>query len=143
MQDVQELLALERFRDQVDGAPLYQGDGIPDGAVAGHDHDDDVRVAVERGVEDAGAGQPGEPQVGQDDVEGELAERSHRLFAGMGLDDVVAGVGEQVGECEAQRRLVLDEQQMRFLFRHLPRATRFWRSRGHPVNAVAAGDRCR
>ena len=143
MQDVQELLALERFRDQVGGAPLYQGDGIPDGAVAGHDHDDDVRVAVERGVEDAGAGQPGEPQVGQDDVEGELAERSHRLFAGMGLDDVEAGVGEQVGECEAQRRLVLDEQQMRFLFRHLPRATRFWRPWGHPVNAVAAGDRCR
>ncbi len=143
MQDVQQLLALERFRDQVGGAPFDEGDGIADGAVAGHDHDEDVRVAVEGGVEDAGPGQARESEVGQDDVEGELAERSHGFFAGMGLNDVEAGVGEQVGECETQRRLVLDEQQMRFLFRHLPRATIFWRPPRHPVNAVAAGDRCR
>jgi hypothetical protein len=32
---------------------------------------------------------------------------------------------------------------MRFLVRHLRRATRFWRPPGFGVNAVAAGDRCR
>src|SRR3712207_7979759 len=46
-----------------------EGDGIADGAVAGHHDDEDVGVAVERGVEDAGAGQPGQAEVGQDDVE--------------------------------------------------------------------------
>ena len=98
---------------------------------------------LEGGVEDAGPRQSGQPQVGQDDVEGELAERSHRLFAVVGLDDVESGVGEQVGERETQGRLVLDEQEMRFLLRHLRRSTIFWRPRGRRVNAVAAGDRCR
>ena len=98
---------------------------------------------MQQNAPDTGPGDTWQSQVGQDDVEGELAEGSHRLFAGMGLDDVETGVGEQVGECEAQRRLVLDEQQMRFLLRHLPRATRFWRPPGSGVNAVAAGDRCR
>ena len=139
VQDVQELLALERFRDQVDGAPLYQGDGIPDGAVAGHDDDEDVRVAVERGVEDAGAGQARQPQVGQDDVEGEPAEGCHRLFAGVGLDDVEAGVGEQVGECETQRRLVLDEQQMRFLFRAFTTGDKILAPLGAPRQRCSCG----
>ena len=68
---------------------------------------------------------PGQPQVGDDDVEGELGEPGERRLAGFGLLDLIAAVGELLGDGLPQRRLVFDEQQMFQLDQSFSGAPRF------------------
>ena len=70
---MEQRVELKGLRDEVGGALLDRVDGVLHRAVSG-DHDrDDVRVALERGVEDLAPVDAREPQVGDEDVEGEVA----------------------------------------------------------------------
>ncbi len=88
-------------------------------AEAGDDDRDDFGIALERGVEHGAAVDAGQPQVGDDDVEREVGEARERLFAARCLLDDEAVVGQPFGDGLAQRRLVVDEQQMFRGFSHL------------------------
>ena len=48
-----------------------------------------------------------EPQIGDDDVKGEIGQARDRGFAGIGLFDLIAAIGELLGNSLAQRRFVL------------------------------------
>ena len=77
------------------------------------DHDgDDVGIAGEGLVEHLPAVDAGQPQVGDQDVERELVEPLERLFARAGLLDPESVLGEPFGNHLAERRFVVDEQQM-------------------------------
>ena len=128
---------------EVHGAPFDERHGIPNGAVPGHDDHEDVGIAIERRFEHARAANARQPQIGEHHVEGELTECRDGFFAGVGLHDVEARVGQLVGDGGAEGGLVFDEEEMRFTVSHLPGVTRFWRSGGPGVNAIAEDDRCR
>ena len=76
-------------------------------------------IALERGVEDGAAVDAGQPEVRDDDVEREIGEPRERLLAARRLLDDEAMVGQPFGDSFPQRRLVVDEQQMFRVFRHL------------------------
>ena len=61
---VQELVGLERLGDEVGGPALDRRHGVPHRAEPRHHDDDDVRIAVDRRVEDAVAADAREPEVG-------------------------------------------------------------------------------
>ena len=111
---MQQRVELERLGDEVGGALLDGVDGVLHGAVAGDDDGDDVRVALERRVEDRAAVDAGQAEVGNEDVEGELGEPLQRLFAAAGLLDDEAMVGEALGDGFAERRFVVDESRCAF-----------------------------
>ncbi len=78
VEHVQQLVDLKRLADEVPRAALDGFDRFLDGAVAG-DHDrDDLRIALDGGVDDGGAVDAGQAQVGDDDVEGEFGESGER-----------------------------------------------------------------
>ena len=75
-------------------APLLDGlDGVAHGAVAGDDDGDDGGVALPRGVDHLRAVHARQPQVGDEDVEGELIQQLERLFAAAGFHHFEAALG--------------------------------------------------
>ena len=100
--------------------PLDRFDRVLHGAVAGDDDGDDVGIAFDGGFDDGGAVDAGQTQVGDDDVEGEVGETGDGGLARLGLLDVVAAVGQLLGDGLAQRRLVFNQQQMFCRVSHLP-----------------------
>jgi hypothetical protein len=62
---------------------------------------------------------PGQAQVGDQDVEGELGEPLEGLLAAAGLLDDEAVVGQPLRDRLAQRLLVVHDQQMFQAFSHL------------------------
>ncbi len=122
---MQQRVELKRLGDEVRGALLDRFDGVLHRAEAGDDDRDDVGIALERRVEHGAAVDAGQPQVGDDDVEGEVGEPRERLFAARRLLDDEAVVGQPFGDGLAQRRLVVDEEQMFRVFSHLVRAAVF------------------
>ena len=109
--DVQQLVELERLLDEVARAALDGLDGVLHRAVAGDDDADDVGIDGAGLVEHRGAvGAAAQPEVGDDDVEGERREAVDGLFARGGLLDVEAAVRQLLGDHFAQRRLVFNQQ---------------------------------
>jgi hypothetical protein len=90
-------------------------------AEAGDDDGDDVGITRDRRLDHGGAVDPGQPEVGHDDVESEVREVSESGFARLGLLDLVAAVAELLRNRLPQRRLVFDQQQMFQRIRHLAR----------------------
>ena len=122
---MEQRVELKGLRDEVGGALLDGVDGVFYRAVSG-DHDrDDVRVALERGVEDLAAVDSREPQIGDEDVERKVGEPAERLFPAVGLLDDEAVVRQSLGDRLAQGLLVVHDQQMFRRFRHLVRLAVF------------------
>ena len=109
---VQQLVDLKRLVDEIGRAALDRLDGILHRAVAGDDDGDDVGIAPDSRFDDGGSVDAGQPEVGDDDVEGELGEAGERGLARFGLLDRKPAVGELLGDRFAERRLVFDEEQM-------------------------------
>ena len=122
---MQQRVELERLGDEVGGALLDGLDRVLHRAVAGDDDGDDVGVALEGGVEHLPAVDARQPQVGDQDVEGEVGQPLQRLFAAACLLDDEPVVGQPLGDRLPQRGLVVDDQQMFLVFSHLGRATVF------------------
>ena len=87
-------------------------------AVAGDDHRHDLRIALERELDHLGAVDAGQPQIGDDRVEGEVGQQVARGLAALRFRHAVAVLDEALGRRFAKRRLVLDEEQVPFWFRH-------------------------
>ena len=114
---MQQRVELKRLGDEVGGALLDRVDGILHRPESG-DHVA-VGVALAGGIEHAAAVVAGAPLVGDEDVEGEGAEPLQRFFAARHLLDVEAVIGQAFGDRLAQRPLVVHDQQMFLIFRHL------------------------
>ena len=77
------------------------------------DHDgDDVGVALERGVQHLPAVDAREPEIGDQDVEGERRQPFERLLATRRLLDQEPVIDEPFGDRLTERRLVVYDQQM-------------------------------
>ena len=94
-------------------AALDRFDRVLHRAEAGDDDRDDVGIAVERGFERRREpSMPGRRRSVMMMSKAKSASRASGLFADSRLLDVEAAVGQLLGDRLAQRRLVLDEQQM-------------------------------
>ena len=116
---MQQRVELKRLGDEVRRALLDRVDGVLHGAEAGDDDRDDVRVALERGVEHLPAVDAGQAEVGDEDVEGEVGQPSSASSPLAACSTDEAMVGQPLGDGLAQRLLVVDEQQMFRRFSHL------------------------
>ena len=112
LEDVQQLLELERLADEVGGAALDGVDGVLDSAVAGDDDADDPRITLEGGVEDLAAVDARQAQVGDEDVEGEPLELVEGLFAGGRFGDGEALLGQALGNDGPEGIFVVDQEEM-------------------------------
>ena len=92
-------------------------------------------IALERGFEHGAAVHARQPQVGNDDVEGELGEARQRVLAVRGLLDDEAVIRQPFRDGLTQRRLVVYEEQMFRVFSHLV-VRRYFDTRGDAVNEL-------
>ena len=107
-----QLLELKRLRDEALRAQPRDLDRLFDRGIAG-DHDrDDVGIAAERFVENLPAVDAWQPKVGDEDVEGEIVEPGDRILARARLLDLKSLVDQALGDHLAERRLVIDQQQV-------------------------------
>ena len=113
------MIERERLHHEVRGPALDGGHRVLDRAVSGDHHGDDFRIAFERGLDHRRAVDAWQPQVGDDDVEGELGQQVPRGFSALGLHHAVAMLGQPLGGRLPERRLVLDEEQMYFVCGHV------------------------
>ena len=74
---------------------------------------------MERGFDDLPAVDARQPQVGDDNVERELAQKFERALAGIGLDHIEALLAKPLGDNVPQRGLVVHEEQMYLGVSHL------------------------
>ena len=97
MQHARQLRQLERLDQEVDGAALDRGDRFGDAAEAGHHDRADLRIAIERFVEDRHAVGIGQPEV---DDEAVVGERPQPLDGIGGIGGLRGGkaVGFQAGD---------------------------------------------
>ena len=119
VQHVEQRVELKRLGDEVGRSLLDRVDGVLDRAEAGDDDGDDVRIALERRLEDSSAVHARQSEVRDDDVEREIGEPRERFLAARRLLDDEAMVRESFGDSLTQRRLVVDEEQMFRVFSHL------------------------
>ena len=116
---MQQLVDLKRLGDEIPRAMFDRVDRVLHGPVARDDDGDDVRIPLDRRLDDGGAVHTRQPQVGDDDVEGEVGQPFDGFFTRTSLFDVVAAIGQLFGNRLAERRLVFDKQQMLFGVRHV------------------------
>jgi hypothetical protein len=109
---VEQLLEGKGLGDEAFGAEPCDLDGLAERAKARDDQGDDVGIAGERLVQHLAAVDARQSQVGDEDIEGEVAEPCQRLFAAAGLLDAVTLLGEAFRHDLAKRRLVIDEEEM-------------------------------
>ena len=74
IEHVEQFVDLKRLADEIPRAALDGFDGVFQGAVSGDDDGDDVGIAADGGLDDGGAVDARQPQVGDDDVVGEIGE---------------------------------------------------------------------
>ena len=112
IQLVQQFLELERLRDEALRAEPRDLDGFADGAKPGDDDREDVRVAREGLVQHVAAVDAGQPQVGDEDVEGELVEPLEGFLARTRLFDPETLIGEPFRDDFPEAVLVVDQEEM-------------------------------
>ncbi len=69
-----------------------------------------MRVALDRSVENRRTVDTRKPQVGDDDVEGEVRQFGEGRLARVGLFHLIATIAKLLGDGFAERRLVFDQQ---------------------------------
>ena len=84
-----------------------------------------MRIAGDRRLDHGGAVNAGQPQIGDDDVEGEVGQARQGGLARLRLLDLVAAVAELLRDRLTERCFVLDEQEMFQRVRHLATPPRF------------------
>ena len=108
----------KRLHDEVGCATLDGRYRVLDRAVPGDDHRDDFRVAFERELDDLGTVDARQSQIGNDGVEREVRQEVAGYLATLRLGHAEAVLDQSFRGRFAERRLVLDEEQMPFLCRH-------------------------
>ena len=115
-----QLVEVKRLGDEVGRAPFDGLDGVPHRAVARDDDADDGGIARARGVDHRGAVDARQPQVGDQEVEGELLNQFERLLAALGLDDFEAALGQAFGRQLPEGGFVIDQEEVGGGVRHAP-----------------------
>ena len=115
---VQQLVDLKRLADEIPRASLDRFDRVLHGAEPGDNDGDDVGVARDGRLEHLGSVDARQAQVGDDDVEREIGQPAERRLAGLGLRDLVAVVGQLLGNRLTERCLVFDEEDVPLKVRH-------------------------
>ena len=105
-----DLLVLERLRDVVEGALLHGVDGALDRRERGDHHHHQVGVVLADLPEDLHAGEAGQHEVEQDEVDLLALEQGQRLLAGARHDRLVALLAHQRGEDVLEDLLVVDDE---------------------------------
>ena len=118
-QDVNQLVELKRLGNEIRGAAFNRLDRIFDRAVS-RDHDrDDAGIELQSGIDDFAAVDPGQPQIGDDDIERELAKKFDGFFARLRLRHLKSVLDQALRRHRSKRRLIVHEKQMYRLVRHL------------------------
>ena len=113
VENVHQLVELKRLRDEIRDAHLRHVDGVLHRSIAG-DHDrDDAGIAGERGLDDRAAVDARQPEVGDDDVEGETVDGPERGLAVRGFGHLVACVPKSFSYNTSQGFLVVYEEEVR------------------------------
>jgi hypothetical protein len=101
---------LERLHQVVLGPEPHRLDRRSDAAVRGHHHDRQMRVLDLDPAHQIDAVHPGQPLVGQDEIEVVHAEAGERLFAASDGEDLVARHLERPLQRAHEDLVVLDDQ---------------------------------
>ena len=112
VQRVQQLVELERLGDEALDAEAGDFDRLAHRAEPGDDDGDDFRVAGKGLAEDLPAIDARQSQVGDQDVEGKLAEPGERLARPFRPAHLEAVVSQSLGDHIAERGFVVDEQEV-------------------------------
>ena len=102
---------IERLQDVVERAHLHGVDGARHRALAGHHDADEIGIDLERGAEQRQAVHPRHHQVGEQHVEGLLAQGRQRLLRHREPGDVVAFGRQRAAEGFHLPRFVVDDEQ--------------------------------
>jgi hypothetical protein len=113
LDDVDDLLDLERLEDVVVGAALHRLDRGLDRAEAGHDHGEDVQALLGDLLEQLQPRQPRHLEVGDDQVVRPQPQLVERLLAVLAGRDLVALELQELGEDLADHLLVVDDEDAR------------------------------
>ena len=107
-----ELVELERLGDEIRGALLACVQGILEVPVT-RDHDrHDGGIPADGGIDDLSSVDARQPEVGDEDVEGELVEQLQRFFACFSLHDLEIPFPEPFRRHRSQGRFVVDEEEV-------------------------------
>ena len=81
LEGVQELVDQKRLVDEIPRAPLDQLHRVLHRGVPGDDNDDDLGIALERGMNHGRSVDAGKAQIGHDQVKSEIGEPGERSLA--------------------------------------------------------------
>ena len=110
VEEQQEVVGVDRLRQEVGGALLHRADRLLDRPEGRHHHDRRLGVGLARGLEHVEAAAGGQPEVGEDDEVAEGREPPPGLVGVRRLVDRVAARLEGLPQHGAERLLVLDDQ---------------------------------
>ncbi len=109
---VEQFFELKRFGDEPLCAEARDFNRLPDRAEAGNHDSDDLRVAREGLVQDVPAVDAWQPEVGDQDVEGELVQPLERFLARARLLDAKPMLAQPFGNRLAKSGFVVNEKEM-------------------------------
>ncbi len=110
IQQQQEVIGVDRLREEVRGAVLHGLHGLLDGPERGHHQDGRLRVGLERSLEDVEAAPGRQAQVRQDDEESRPLEPAPGLVGIPGLLDAPGARLQGLPEHRPERFLVFDDE---------------------------------
>ena len=107
-----ELFQVDRLRQVVEGAFFQDGDGVGDRGVPGHHDRVRRRASFLQPAEQRQAVELRKPHVGHHDVEHRRGGGRHRVGAVLRAGDLVAFLGQCVGNQRAEVRLIFNDQDL-------------------------------
>ena len=105
-------------------AALDDVDCVLDGRVAGDDNREDARIPLERRVNHLPPVEAGQPQVRDDDVEGEALQLFERRLTRSRLDHLESFIGQALRHHDPERFLVVDQENIWLGISHLARLSK-------------------
>ena len=115
---MQQFFKLKRLGDETFGAEPRDLDRLPNRAVPRDHNYDDVGITRQRFVNHLPPIDSRQAEVRNENVESELSEPLQSGFTGSRLFDTKSLVGQSFRDDFTERRLVIDEEQVRRTLRH-------------------------
>jgi hypothetical protein len=106
----QHFVEYDRLHEIVVGAALKRFDRILDGRISGHERDQCLRADLEQTVEQFNAVEPGQLHIADGDIEPFLRRQFEAGFGGRGGFDRVRFLCQELGQCAADQRFVIDDE---------------------------------
>jgi hypothetical protein len=110
LQHVHQLVELKRLGDEIRRAALDGINGVLHCAETSNDDRDDAGIPLPGRLDHPGPVDAGQPEVGDDDVKGELVEEFESTFAAVGFHDFESAFRQAFGHQPAECGLVVDKE---------------------------------